>query len=157
MLERLAADNPAFLQEFEWRNALTKVDTEAAALVMLDWLCNGRIPGHDEIRLSRTLTGWALKYSAVRAALIARYRALPAHNIRTVLERAMAELTDEEVFMALFDRHVDPPRPFSGLARAIRNLAIGSKPSAEWEGSIRGVRRTVDRIACAPFRDAASE
>ena len=114
VLERLAANNPAFLQEFEWTNALTKLDTEAAALVVLNWLCDGRIPVRDDIRLSRTLTEWARSYPAVRAAMIARYRAMPARDVRTLLEMAMGELTDEEVFMALFDGQVDAPSPFKG-------------------------------------------
>src|SRR5260370_42386447 len=71
-LERLAADNPAFLQEFDWGNALIKLDTEAAALVVLDRLCAGAIPVHDGFRLSGALTGWARKYPAVRSAMIAR-------------------------------------------------------------------------------------
>jgi hypothetical protein len=134
-LERLAADNPAFLQVFEWMNALIKLDTEAAALVGLDRLCMVAIPVHNDLRLSGALTGWARKYPAVRSAVIARYRTLPAGNIRRVLEMAMDDLTDEEVFMALFDGHVDAPHPNHGVARAIRNLAIGRKPSDEWAGA----------------------
>ena len=135
VLERLAANNPAFLQEFEWTNALTKLDTEAAALAVLDRLCDGRIPVGVSIRLSRTLTDWARRYPAVRAAMIARYRAMPARDVRTVLEMAMDDLTDEEVFMALFDGQVEAPHSFHGLAKAIRNLAIGYKPSTEWQGA----------------------
>ena len=88
-----------------------------------------------------------LGYPAVRAAMIARYRALPARDVRTVLEMAMGELTDEEVFMALFDGQVDAPQSFQGLARAIRNLAIRNKPSTDWQGAfeefgvpLRGLR-----------------
>ncbi len=54
---------------------------------------------------------------------------LPAGNIRRALEMAMDDLTDEEVFMALFDGHVDAPTPITAVASAIRNLAIGRKPS----------------------------
>ena len=134
-LERLAADNPAFLQEFEWMNALIKLDTEAAALTVLDRICAGLIPVREGFQMSRALTGWARKYPTVRAAMIARYRTLPAGNIRRVLEMAMDDLTDEEVFMALFDGHVDAPHPIHGVAGAIRNLAIGRKPSDEWAGA----------------------
>jgi hypothetical protein len=71
----------------------------------------------------------------VRAAMIARYRALPGGNIRRVLERAFDDLADEEVFMALFDGQVDAPHPGYGIESAIRNLAIGRKPSDEWAGA----------------------
>jgi hypothetical protein len=134
-LERLASDNPAFLQEFEWMNALIKLDTEAVALMVLDRLCEGRIPIHDGFLLSRALMGWAHKYPAVRAEMIARYRSLPGGDIRRVLEMAMEALTDENVFMALFEGHACDPHAVSVLARSIRNLAIGSKPSDQWAGA----------------------
>lgn len=138
-LERLAADTPAFLQGFEWMNALIKLDTEAAALVVLDRLCGGAIPVRDGFRLSGALTGWARRYPTARSAMIARYRTLPAGNIRRVLEMAMDDLTDEEVFMALFDGHVDAPHPLHGVARAIRNLAIGRKPLDKWAGAFEEI------------------
>ena len=116
-------------------NALIKVDTEAAALVVLDRLCAGAIPVRDGFRLSGAMTGWARKYPTVRSAMIARYHALPVGNIRKVFEMAMDDLTDEEVFMALFDGHVDAPHPIHGVSSTIRNLAIGRKPSDEWAGA----------------------
>jgi len=134
-LERLAADNPAFLQDFEWMNALIKLDTEDAALMVLDGLCEGRIPVHDDFRLSRALTGWTRKYPAVRAALIARYRLLAAGNIRRVLEMAMDDLADEEVFMALFESHVSARDAIHSLVGLVRNLAIGRKRSDQWAGA----------------------
>jgi hypothetical protein len=154
-LERLAADNPAFLQEFEWMNALIKLDTEAAAVTLLDRLCSGHIPVGDGFRWSGGLTAWARRYQTVRTAIIARYRALPTGNIRRVLEMAMDDLADEEVFMALFDGHVDTPYPNHGLAHAIRNLAIGKKPSEEWAGAfeefglpLTGVRGRLSSTPC---------
>lgn len=146
-LQRLAADDPAFLQEFEWLNAVLKLDTEAAALAVLDQLCTGHIRVGDGFRLSRALTAWARKFDTVRAAMIERYCALPDGSPHQVLEMAMDDLTDEEIFMALFDRHVDAPHPFRGVAGAIRNLSIGRKPSEEWAGAfeefglpLRGLR-----------------
>jgi hypothetical protein len=94
--------------------------------------------------------------------MIARYRTLPAGNIRRVLEMAMDDLADEEVFMALFEGNVDAPYPFHGLARSIRNLAIGSKPSDEWVGafeefgvSLTGLR--ADLFAMLPANDARAQ
>jgi hypothetical protein len=65
-LNRLATEDPAFLQEFEWVNALVKLDTEAAALTALDRLCVGHIPVQDGFQLSRALTGWARRYPTIR-------------------------------------------------------------------------------------------
>jgi hypothetical protein len=116
-------------------NALIALNSEAAALELFDRLCAGALPVHDGFGLSRVLTGWARKYPSVRSAMIARYGALPAGDVRGVFEMAMDDLTDEEVFMAVFDGHVNAPHLSRGLTRAIRNLAIGRKPSEEWEGA----------------------
>ena len=134
-LQRLAAESPAFLREIEWMNALIALNSEAAVLELFDRLCAGALPVHDGFGLSRVLTGWARKYPSVRSAMIARYGALPAGDVRGVFEIAMDDLTDEEVFMAVFDGHVNAPHLSRGLTRAIRNLAIGRKPSEEWEGA----------------------
>jgi hypothetical protein len=131
-LERLAADDPAFFREFEWINAHIKIDTEAAALTVLDRLCAGLIPANGGLGLSRALTAWVIKYPSVRAAVLERYRALPDGDVRRILERAMSDLADEEVFVALFDRYADAPHPSFGVVNALRNLAIGRKPSADW-------------------------
>jgi len=44
-------------------------------------------------------------------------------------------LTDEEAFLALFDVQATTPRSARNLARSIRNLAVGNKPSEEWVGA----------------------
>jgi hypothetical protein len=86
--------------------------------------------------LSAALAGWACKYPTIRAAMIARYRTLPAGHVRGVFEMAMDDLTDEEVFMALFDGHAEAPHYNYGVVTgALRNLAIGRKPSDEWAGA----------------------
>ncbi len=138
-LEQLAADNPAFLQEFEWINAVIKLDTEAAALVILDQLCGGQLKIRDGFRLSNALAGWASRYPAVLSTMIARYPTLTTGKIPAVLEMAFHDLTDEQVFMTLFDGHVDGPHPFRGVANALRNLAIGRRPSKEWTGAFEEI------------------
>jgi hypothetical protein len=97
--------------------------------------CEGLIPVGDGFRLSRALTGWGRKYQTIRDAMIARYRTLPDGNIRRMLERVMYELVDEEIFIALFEGHVDAPHIDHGLAGATRNLAIGRRPSDRWAGA----------------------
>ena len=154
MLERLAADDPAFLQQFEWLNALIKLDTEAGALAVLNHLCLGRLSAADAFRLSSALTGSARKHKTVREAIIARYRALPAGNndIRQILERTMDDLTDEEVFWALFDNRVDEGRSLGGVVEgAIRNLAIGRKPSQEFDGAFEEIGLPLTRLRARLF------
>jgi hypothetical protein len=125
-LERLAADNPAFLQDFGWIDALIKLDTESAARTLLDRLCAGQILGRNVFQLSHALAAWALKYPNIRMAMIARYRTLPAGDVRAVIETAFEDLTDEDVFMAMFDAHVDDPDARNIVLTAKRLLWSGA-------------------------------
>jgi hypothetical protein len=131
-LERLAADNPAFQQNFEWIDAVIRLDTEAAAIIILDLFCAGQITIRNAFQLSRALAAWARRYPAIRTAMIARYRATPAGDMRTAIERAFNDSIDEDIFMTLFEAHVDDPYPPNSVLTAIRTLAIGRKPSEEW-------------------------
>lgn len=158
-LERLAADNSGFLQEFEWTDALIKIDTEDAALFLLNQLCSGNLRTRDGYSLSRVLTKQALKYPAVRTAMIACYGQSPAGNVRSTLENAMEDLTDEDIFMALFEGQVDAPNAIRRLRNALRNLAFGREPSVEWPGayqefgkSLRSLRARL--FAMLPTNDA---
>jgi hypothetical protein len=113
-------------------NALIKLDTEEAAIVILDRFCAGAIRTRDGLQFSRALTGLAVKYPTVRTAMIARYRTLAPGSVRTAFEMAMDDLSEEEVFWTLFDAQGASLRPSGALANVIRNLAIGRKPSVEW-------------------------
>jgi hypothetical protein len=135
VLERLALDNPAFLHEVEWVDALIKLDTEQALFTLLNHLCAGRVLVRNGFHMSRALSVGAQKHALVQATLIERYRSLSPGPIRRVLEIAMQDLANEEVFMALFDCHVNAVNSIGGVSRAIRNLAIGRKPSEEWIGA----------------------
>ena len=157
-LERLAAD-PVFQQEFEWMNAVLKLDTEASAMSVLNHLCTGHIPVGDGYRLSAALTSLACKFPNIRSAVIDRYRALPPGNIRRVLESTMADMPDEEVFMALFDVYVDAPHSIRGMQKVLRNLALGRRPAREWAGAFEefGLPLTELRaqlFAMLPAKDA---
>jgi hypothetical protein len=130
-LKRLAVDEPGFLQEFDWMNALINLDTEAAATTLLDYHCAGHLPVRDGFEVSRAFAKWANKYPAIRAAVIARHAGLSAGVTRRALERALIDIVDEEIFIALFEAHADAPDTDHGLMSGIRSLAIGRRP---WEG-----------------------
>jgi hypothetical protein len=134
-LERLATDNRAFLQEFEWTNALIKLDTEQAALALLGHVCAGRVPLRDGFRISNALATWAGKYPSVRTALLAQYRAWPAGHIRQVLEMTMDDMSDEDVLMALFESNVGSANAKRGLSRVIKNISVGRRPVEGWDGA----------------------
>jgi len=54
------------------------------------------------------------------------------HSLR--IRSVRAGFGPSGVFMALFEGQVSAPHAVHGLARLIRNLAIGSKPSDQWVG-----------------------
>ena len=135
ILVRLAADEPSFMTEFEWLNALLKIDTEAAAHTAINYLNDGRLTVGDGFRLSSALAEWARKYPTVKTAIIDRYRSASENKVRGVLEMAMDDLSDEEVFLALFEGHLGRPHAQHGLGHAIRKLAVGSKPSDTFAGA----------------------
>ena len=94
--------------------------------------------------------------------MIDRYPTLPAGSIRRVFEMAMDDLPDEEIFMALFEGHLDSPHAIQSLARSIRNLAIGSKPSDEWVGAFEEFGVPLTRLrarlfAMLPANDARAQ
>jgi hypothetical protein len=126
-LERLAADNPAFLRDSTWTHALMKLETEGAGLLALRLLSNGSILVHSGYQWSQALTGWAKKYPSVRSAMIEQYRAMTASNGRGVVETAMANMVDDEIFWTLFDGQVNAQN--QSMPAALRNLALRSKPS----------------------------
>jgi hypothetical protein len=134
-LQRLAADQPAFLGEYEWMNALTRLGTEGAAFALLDHLGAGRIEVGNGFQLSRALTVWAETYPQVRAAMIERHRALPRGAGRQVLEMAMGDTANEEVFWGLFEAHAAEPEGIHAVSRVLRNLAVGKRPSESWAGA----------------------
>jgi hypothetical protein len=161
-LERLAMNDPAFLREFEWLNAALTLGSEAAAMAVLNHLCADQIPVGDGFRLSRALTSSARAFDNVRAAMIGRYRALPPGDVRRVFEMAMNDLTNEDVFWALFDGHVHAQHPFRGVAHALRNLAIGRRPSREWVGAVEEFGQPLAELraklfAMLPVNDARAQ
>jgi hypothetical protein len=81
------------------------------------------------------LAEWARKYPTVKTAIIDRYRSASGNKVRGVLEMAMGDLSDEEVFLALFEGHLGRPHAHHGLSHAIRTLAVGSKPCDTFAGA----------------------
>lgn len=159
MLERLAADIPAFLGDSQWTSAVLKLNTLEAAVAVLEHLSEGRIPGGDGFHLSSELTRLAISLPDFHRILIERYLALPPGNTRRVLEMALDDLPGEDNFMALFEGNVQAPHPFQHLGRALRNLAISRRPSEQWRGAfeefglpLKGIRARL--FAMLPANDA---
>ncbi len=161
MLERLAADIPAFLGDSQWTSAMLKLNTQEAVVAVLEHLSEGRIPAGDGFHLSSELTRLAILLPDFHRILIERYLALPPGSTRRVLEMAMNDLPGEDNFMALFEGNVEAPHPFQHLGGALRNLAISRRPSEQWRGAfeefglpLTGIRARL--FAMLPANDAHS-
>jgi len=161
MLERLAADIPAFLGDSQWTSAMLKLNTQEAVGAVLEHLSEGRIPAGDGFHLSSELTRLAILLPDFHRILIERYLALPPGSTRRVLEMAMNDLPGEDNFMALFEGNVEAPHPFQHLGGALRNLAISRRPSEQWRGAfeefglpLTGIRARL--FAMLPANDAHS-
>lgn len=161
MLERLAADIPAFLGDSQWTSAMLKLNTQEAVVAVLEHLSEGRIPVGDGFHLSSELTRLAILLPDFHRILIERYLALPPGSIRRVHEMAMNDLPGEDNFMALFEGNVEAPHPFQHLGGALRNLAISRRPSEQWRGAfeefglpLTGIRARL--FAILPVNDAHS-
>jgi hypothetical protein len=162
MLERLAAEIPAFFGDSQWTSAMLKLNTLEAVVAVLEHLSEGQIPAGDGFHLSSELTRLAILLPDFHRILIERYLALPPGNIRRVLEMAMNDLPGEDNFIALFEGSVHVPDPFQHMGRALRHLAIAQRPSEQWRGAFEefGLPLTETRarlFAMLPANDARSE
>lgn len=81
MLERLAADIPEFLRDSQWTSAMFKLNTQEAAVAVLEHLSEGRVPAGDGFHLSSELTRLANLLPNFHTALIERYLALPPETL----------------------------------------------------------------------------
>ncbi|QEZ63928.1 hypothetical protein D4N37_14485 [Pseudomonas protegens] len=161
MLERLAADIPEFLRDSQWTSAMLSLNTQEAAVAVLEHLGEGRIPAGNGFHLSSELTRLANLLPDFHRSLIKRYLALPPGSTRRVLEMAMDDLPGEDNFMALFDGNVEATHPFQNLGGALRSLAISRRPSEQWRGAfeefglpLTGMRARL--FAMLPANDARS-
>jgi hypothetical protein len=66
-----------------------------------------------------------------------RYEGAVAGQGKALLEAALAQLADPEVILAFIRRYGADGRPYGGgLADAVREIAIGRRPVANWPGAI---------------------
>ena len=68
--------------------------------------------------------------------MLRRYEAPGAGRGKDLLERALAQLADPEVILALIRGFAAAGRPYGGgLADAVREIAVGRRPVADWSNA----------------------
>jgi hypothetical protein len=139
-LGALAELDPRIAERHEWYNAIVRIGTLPAARKLLDLICSGspvgRAGGVDTWHLGRRFAEFAGKFPAFRAELMERYPTLGAGAAKAIVERALVEISDADVVMAMVRSHAADARPFDGaLGEAIRNVAVGRRPAVGWPGA----------------------
>jgi hypothetical protein len=139
-LGALAERDPRFVERYEWYNALIRIGTLGAARKLLDLICSdapiGRAGGLDTFHLGQRFAEFASKFPDFRTELIERCSTLGAGRANAVVQRALTEIADAEIVMALLRSYAANARPFDGaLGEAVRHAAVGQRPAPDWPGA----------------------
>jgi hypothetical protein len=68
--------------------------------------------------------------------MLERYPTIAGGEPKAIVQRALIEMADLDVLMVLFRGYAAEKRPFDGaLGEAIRNVAVGRRPAADWPGA----------------------
>ena len=141
--EELTRRDPRVLNQYEWLNAVIKLGTEAAALAVLDHVCNGTLAGGrgsiDAWRMSDHLEGFARKFPAFCDELARRYTGLAPGPAQQILELALAKLAGAQIILTMIASHAVARRTFrqGPLGSAIYNMAVGQRPMEGWPGAVQ--------------------
>ena len=161
VLAGLAQRNPSFLGQHEWLQALTILNGESAAKVLLQAVLDARsdvgVPRPERIeshQLGQQLAGYARRFPPVRAQMLLEYGRLPAGFARSLLEEALAHAAIPDALVALIQGYVTHGRAFDQrLAQAAERLALGRRPSDQFSGAyelfsvpLGGLRRDLFRM-----------
>lgn len=132
VLKALADRDKRILDNYHWTNSVFKLGTEAAARLIIDFICDGKLPNRHGFS-TKQLADLAIRYPSISAELLQRYAAMPLGNPRAVLESILLELTDAEIVLALVRSYARHKKMYDGnIAHAIRETAVGKRPVAEW-------------------------
>ena len=139
-LDVLAKRDPRLIERHEWLNALIRVGTLDAVRKLFDLVCSGtptsRRSGLDGWRLGQHLGEFAKRFPAFRAEMLERYQMMAPGVPKGIVERALIEIVNADILMVLFRSYAADKRPFDGALReAIRNVAVGRRPAADWPGA----------------------
>jgi len=140
VLNLLAREDASFLSEHEWLAALDNRRTVSGARMLLKLICGGAFAsgsgGTDTWILSRKLAGAMRTHAEFRVEVYQQYERMPTGPGKVILEHAIAEVADADGVLILVRSHAVEGKPFSGILHsAIRHVAVGERPSADWAGA----------------------
>lgn len=155
ILAALAQEDEGFYQEHEWLAAVDKRGTPACVRLLLESICEGKVgkPGGPDVwTLSNSVARAMLADVDFRAIVYERYEVIPSGLGKDILERAITEVGDIDGLLVLVRSYASQGRFFDGaLHAAIRRLALGEHPSANWRGAKEPFGVPVPRLRVALY------
>jgi hypothetical protein len=135
-LMALARRDSRLLEDHDWRDALIKLGTEQAALMLVTLICDGEITAGragDGYQLSRYLAHFGEQFPSVKAEILRRYGLMPPRSHNGLIESTLLEFADPVVILALIGGYAADQRSYDGaMSNAVRKLALGQRTAEGW-------------------------
>ena len=139
MLVTLSQIDVRFLNDNSWLAALDQRGTASSARALLNLICEGKFgeaKGGIDTLISRSLAHCMQTHPDLRGEVFQRFESLSAGQPKALLERAIADVADEDGVLTLARAYAALGKPFDGLLHtAIRHVAVGQRPSNDWVGA----------------------
>lgn len=158
---------PDFLGEYDWLRALENLGTVVAARTLLGFICEGAYTskpgGIDAWTLYRKLAGVMRIDERFRAEVYQLYESDTCGAGCGILEMAIAEAADEAGVLLVIRNYARQGKPFPGvLHAAIRQAAVGERPSDDWVGAtvrfsldVSGLRKELFKMISSGSAEAS--
>jgi len=132
IFKALADRDRRILDNYHWTNSMFRLETEEAARLIIDFICDGGLPSRDSFP-TRNLAALAKMFPAIRSELLQRYGAMKVGKPRAIVESTLVELADAEIVIAMIHSYARHKEAFDGhLAYAIHETAVGKRPVETW-------------------------
>lgn len=140
VLTSLPQRDASFLSEHDWLNAVERRGAISTARNFLDLVCGDTFVrgsrGRDTRTLSEKLANMMCTHPEFRSEVYQRYESLPSDGRKAILEQAIAEAPDADGVLLLIGSYAAEGKSLDGvLSSAIRDVALGKRPSEHWAGA----------------------
>lgn len=128
VLRTLAERDKRILDDHRWTSSVFRLGTEAAARLIIELICDGKLPDRDGFS-TRQLAEFAKRSPPIRAEILQRHSTMPAGKPSALLGSTLLEIADSEIVLTLVHNYARNTKPYDGnLAYAVRQTAVGKRP-----------------------------
>lgn len=132
VFKALADRDNSILNNDRWIFSVLRAGTEAAANLIVDMICEGRLPARDGFP-TRQFAEIVKQYPSVRRRVLQQYEKLKSGKASATLESILVESTDAEVVLALVRNHGRNGQGYDGtLAHVLEETAVGKRRDPNW-------------------------